>query len=91
MFEIILTKSYRKKAVKFIKSHPDLKKKYKVTLLLLKENPFHPSLKLHQLQGDLSEFRSISLTYKFRILITLRIKNNQIILVDIGTHDELYR
>jgi mRNA-degrading endonuclease RelE of RelBE toxin-antitoxin system len=35
----------------------DIKKKFKKQLSLLKENPAHPSLKIHKLEGsDLREF-----------------------------------
>ncbi len=53
MYELIFTDSYRKKERRFIKKYLDLKERYKKTLALLMDNPHHPSLRLHKLQGKL--------------------------------------
>jgi mRNA-degrading endonuclease YafQ of YafQ-DinJ toxin-antitoxin module len=88
--EIIYTDSYNKRAKKFFKKHPELLSQYEKTLRLLEANPFHPSLKLHKLQGRLSELHSVSINIACRISIFLIIEEDQIVPVDIGTHDEVY-
>lgn len=90
MVEIIYTESYTKRAFKFIKKHPDILSQYEKTLKLLEINPHHPSLRLHKLQGKLSELYSVSINISYRISIDFIIENDQIILIDIGSHDELY-
>ena len=90
MYEIIFTKKYEKKAKKFLKKHQDLKKKYEKTILLLKSNPFHPSLRLHKLKGTLSEFYSVSIDMEYRIIVDFIIIDEKIILIDVGNHDEVY-
>ena len=50
----------------------------------------HPSLRLHKLQGKLCEFHSISIDIEYRIIIDFIIKDDEIIPVDIGTHDDVY-
>jgi len=90
MATIILTKSFKRKADIFLKLHPTLKPKYKKTLLLLEANPYHPSLRLHKLKGDLFDLYSVSLNMKYRILLDFIIKDDQIILINIGDHDGLY-
>ncbi len=90
MYEIIFTEIYEKKAKKFFKKHSDLKKKYAKTLKLLKSNPFHPSLRLHKLQGDKKEFYSVSLDMNYRIILDFIVIDKQIFLIDIGSHDEVY-
>jgi len=90
MTEIIYTDSYTKRAIKFIKKHPDILSQYEKTLKLLEINPHHPSLRLHKLQGKLSELYSVSINISYRISIDFIIDNDQIILIDIGSHDELY-
>jgi len=57
---------------------------------LLQKNPYHPSLKLHKLQDDLSEYHSIFINMEYRIIIDLIIINDEIILLGIGSHDEIY-
>ena len=61
MAEVIVTEKYQKRAVKFLKLHPTLLKKYKKTLLQLEIDPYHPSLRLHKL-SNLQEYYSVSIS-----------------------------
>jgi len=88
--EIIYTDSYLKRAKKFFKKHPELVPQYEKTLKLLEVNPTHPSLRLHKLEGKLSELYSVSINISYRICIDFIIDEDQIIPVDIGTHDDVY-
>jgi mRNA-degrading endonuclease YafQ of YafQ-DinJ toxin-antitoxin module len=90
MFKIILSESYKKEEKKFLKKHPDLKEKYKKTLKTLMVDPFYPSLKLHKLQGDLGNYYSVSINMSYRILLDFIIVDSEIILIKIGSHDEVY-
>jgi proteic killer suppression protein len=89
-FRIIYTKSYLKRATKFAKRHPDLLAQYEKALKLLELNPFHPSLRLHRLSGSLSDLHSISINISYRITLEFLIEDGKIILVNIGSHDEVY-
>ncbi|MDD3463214.1 MAG: plasmid stabilization protein [Sulfurospirillaceae bacterium] len=64
--------------------------KYEKTLTLLSANPHHPSLRLHKLQGNLKAFYSVSLDLLYRIILDFIIVENEIILLDIGAHDDVY-
>jgi mRNA-degrading endonuclease YafQ of YafQ-DinJ toxin-antitoxin module len=88
--EILYTESYLKRAKKFIKKHPDLISQYEKTLKILEINPYHPSLRLHKLQGKLSELYSVAINISYRITIIFLIKDDKIIPIDIGSHDEVY-
>jgi len=90
MYKIILTDVYRKKVLKFIKKHKDLKEKYIKTLTILEHDPYHPSLRLHKLQGKHREYFSISINMSYRVVIDFVIENDKIIPIDIGSHDEVY-
>lgn len=89
--EIIITKSYEKKVINFLKLHPTILNKYKKTLLQLSIDPFHPALRTHKLIGNLSALYSVSINMQYRILMYFIIENDKIILIDIGDHDHLYR
>lgn len=89
-YNLIYTKSYNNKAKKFIKKHPELVKQYEKTLKLLELNPHHPSLRLHQLKGKLQDLHSISINISYRICLHLIITEKEIILVYIGSHNEVY-
>jgi mRNA-degrading endonuclease YafQ of YafQ-DinJ toxin-antitoxin module len=88
MYTIIFPDSYKKAEKKFFKKHPDLFGRYEKILKLLRLNPLHPSLRLHKLQG--SEFHSVSLNMQYRIIIDFVIKDNEIIMINIGGH-EVYK
>jgi len=90
MYKIIETKTYMKKLKKFLKKHPDLLPKYEKTITLLEHNPFHPSLRLHKLKGNLQEFYSVSLDMNYRIILDFVVIDNKIFLIDIGAHDQIY-
>ncbi len=89
-FRVIYTKSYLKRATKFAKRHPDLLAQYEKSLKLLELNPFHPSLRLHRLSGSLSDLHSISINISYRITLEFLIEDGKIILVNVGSHDEIY-
>jgi mRNA-degrading endonuclease YafQ of YafQ-DinJ toxin-antitoxin module len=90
MYKIIFTESYNKKAVRFISKHKNLIKQYEKTLKLMEINPFHPSLRLHKIEGRMKEVFSISINMIYRISIEFIIREDAIIPIDIGTHDEIY-
>jgi len=88
--EILYTDSYNKRARKFLKKHPELLSQYEKTLKLLEINPYHPSLRLHKLQGRLTDLHSVSINVSYRISIFFIIEDDRIVPVDIGTHEEIY-
>ena len=89
-YRLIYTKSYIRRASRFIKHHPALLGQYKKTLKLLELDPFHPSLRLHKLKGRLSEFHSVSINIGYRISIEFLINEKTIIPINVGSHDEAY-
>ncbi len=89
-YKIIRTDEYFKKLKKFIKKHPDTLNRYIKTIELLEIDPFHPSLRLYKLNGKLRCYYSISITMQYRIVIDFIMQDNEIIPIDIGTHDEVY-
>jgi len=90
MYKILETQKYHKKLLKFFKKHKNMTDKYKKVMFLLGNNPYHPSLRLHKLQGELKNYYSISLDLKYRIILDFIIIDNKIYLLDIGSHDEVY-
>jgi mRNA-degrading endonuclease YafQ of YafQ-DinJ toxin-antitoxin module len=89
-FKIIYTESYNKRASKFLKKHPDLISQYEKMLKILEKNPVHPSLRLHQLKGKLKDLHSISINISYRITLEFYIADKEIVLVNIGRHDDIY-
>ena len=90
-FRILYTPGYNRRAARFLKKHPELLPHYEKTLKLLEIDPFHPSLRLHRLKGPLTELHSASINISYRVTLELVLQDRQIIPVDIGSHDEVYR
>ncbi|MCB2182162.1 MAG: hypothetical protein KQH63_09070 [Desulfobulbaceae bacterium] len=89
-YKLIYPESYIRRARKFIKRHPDLLNQYSKTLELLEINPHHSSLRLHPLKGKLTGLHSVSINISYRITLEMVISEQEIILVNIGSHDEVY-
>ena len=89
-FALVFTDAYNRRALRWLKKHPDLRQIYLKTLLLLEANPHHPSLRLHALEGKHQGVHSVSINLSYRITLELMIRDEQIILVNIGDHDTVY-
>ena len=89
-WSLIFTAHYEKRALRFLKRHPELERQYLKVLQLLEANPFHPSLRLHRLSGRLDGLHSVSINLSYRITLEFLIENQEIFPVDVGDHDTVY-
>ena len=90
-YKLIYTGSYINRAKRFAKKHPELISQYEKTLKILENDPNHPSLRLHRLKGKLKDLYSISINISYRITLEFYFKDEEIVLVNVGHHDEVYR
>ena len=90
-WQLIFTDSDNRRPARFLKGHPQLQPSYRKLLVLLEANPFHPSLRLHPLQGKLKGLHSVSINLSYRITIEFLIDDNRIIPIAVGDHDSVYR
>ena len=91
MYAIITTRYFLRRLRRFLRKHPHLRDRYAQVVNDLKENPFAPHLGYHHLSGELKGTQAVSLTYDYRITLTVMITEKEIILLDVGSHDEVYR
>lgn len=91
MYTLVWSAGFTRSAEKFIKNHPDLRDKFAAILRDLERDPFQPHLKYHQLRGNLESAQAVSITYSYRITLTILVSDREIILLDVGSHDEVYR
>ncbi len=89
-YQLIYPDSYIKRAKKFLRKHPEIHNQYRKTLELLELDPYHPSLRLHGLEGRLKGLSSVSINMSYRIVLELEIKDEEIILINVGDHDHVY-
>ncbi|RMF38306.1 MAG: type II toxin-antitoxin system mRNA interferase toxin, RelE/StbE family [Planctomycetota bacterium] len=88
---LVTTASFDRRARKFLSKHPDLRPRLAETLEKLCADPFNPGLRLHSLTGKLQGLQAVRLTHSYRIVLALKITEQEILLLDIGSHDEVYR
>lgn len=79
---------FLRKAKKLFKKRPELKNKVQLKLKILETFPNHPSLGLHKLKGEIRECWGITIEENLRI--TFVYVPEGILLISIGSHDEVY-
>ena len=87
---LIWTESFSRIACKFLRRHPDLEGIFEDVIRQLETDPRAPRLRLHPLQGKHRGKHAVTLTYEYRIVLILRLTANEVVLLDVGTHDEVY-
>lgn len=94
MKTLVLASSFKRAFKRLVRRQPELQEKIEQQLALLAANPFDALLQTHKLKGKLSGAWACSVEYDCRIVFNL-IENQEsseeeILLIDIGTHDEVY-
>ena len=92
--KLVWSSAFKRSYKKIVKKNPRLKDNIANVLRQLEFDPFHPSLKTHKLSGNLADFWFCSVAYDCRIIFEIS-ENNQVVeifilLIDIGSHDEVY-
>ena len=90
-YTLIFTDSYKKRARRFAQKRPELKEPYRKVLELLSYNPFHPSLRIHELSSKLAGLHSVSINLSYRITLEIMMTEKEIILVNAGSHEEILK
>ena len=94
MRTLVWDSSFKRAFKRSIRKNPQLKTKIFVVLELLLENPYNPTLKAHKLKGRLDGLWACWVEYDCRIIYTFKFvddsEEESILLIDIGTHDEVY-
>ena len=90
-FSLVWTETFVRTARKFLRRHPDLEGIFDDMLRQLETDPRAPRLRLHPLKGQHAGKHAVSLTYEYRIVLILRLTAKEVVLLDVGMHDEVYR
>jgi len=93
MRTLIWSNTFLRAFKRLMRKHPDLRKEIEETLELLMQDPFMPQLETHKLKGKLLGSWACSVGYNFRIIfdfVESKQNENDIFLITMGTHDEVY-
>ena len=91
MVTLVWTETFVHTARRFLRRHPDLRSDFETVLLRLENNPRDSTLRLHPLRGRHAGKHAVSLTYSYRIVLILALQDGEVVLLDIGSHDEVHR
>ena len=91
---ITFARSFKRAYKAIIRKRPELQPKVEAVLRLLAENAFEPSLQTHKLKGQLAGSWACTVEYDCRIVFDFVANpesgDEEILLLDIGSHDEVY-
>lgn len=91
---LVLTPKFKRAFRKFVKRNANLQQRIEETLQQMETDVFAPSLGTHKLSGKLDGLQSCSCGYDCRIVFSIEqnaeANGEVIVLLDIGTHDEVY-
>ena len=94
MRTLVWGKTFLRALKRTLRKYPTLQQDVEETLRLLQENPFAPRLATHKLKGKLEGSWACSVGYDLRIIFEFVQSANQreddILLLEIGTHDDVY-
>jgi mRNA interferase YafQ len=86
--------SFKRAYKRWLAIHPDFRTQVNLVLQLLSENAFDLKLETHKLRGRLKGYWSCTAGYDLRIIFVFTKSSvnteDDILLVNIGTHDEVY-
>ena len=90
--ELIRTTAFVRAAKRAVKKSPELANRLSDVLALLAEDAFDPALKSHKLHGDLEGSWACTAGYDLRVVFVIvdQGETPSLLLMTIGTHDEVY-
>ena len=86
---VSFSSNFKKAYKKRIRFDADKQIKILESISLFMEDPYHAKLRTHKLTGQLKELWSFSVEYDLRIIFYF-VNDNEVILEDIGNHNEVY-
>ncbi|NJK53329.1 MAG: type II toxin-antitoxin system mRNA interferase toxin, RelE/StbE family [Leptolyngbyaceae cyanobacterium SU_3_3] len=94
MRTITFASSFKRAYESLVRKRPDLKPKINTILRTLAATPFEPMLQTHKLKGQLVGSWACRVEYDCRIVFDFVdrpvTREEEILLIDIGSHDEVY-
>jgi addiction module RelE/StbE family toxin len=89
MTEVAFSSSFKRAFKRRIKGNAVLETRFWDRLETFQNNPFDQTLRTHKLSGRLKDLWSFSIEYDLRVVFSF-IESDRALLVDIGTHEEVY-
>ncbi len=89
MIKITWDHAFKRIYKKRVMNNGEFKKRFWNAVELFSKEPFNSRLRTHKLTGKLEGLWAFSITYDFRVIFKF-LSKNEVLLIDIGGHDEVY-
>jgi addiction module RelE/StbE family toxin len=89
VINLIWDQGFKRRYKKRVKNNTELKTKFWESIEIFTKEPFNPRLRTHKLTGKLSGLWAFSIDYDCRVIFKF-LNDHEVLLIDIGTHDEVY-
>ena len=89
MIKIVWDNGFKRSYKKRIKNFSKIQKKFQSAIALFAEDPFQPKLRTHKLSGELEDIWAFYVDYDCRVIFEF-LDEMTVLLIDIGSHDEVY-
>ena len=91
MYHLVWDEPFKQVYRDWIAAHPQYSEVVKEKIRLIANDPFHPSLKTHQLSGNLAGLYGSRITLELRIIFCIS-QNSEITiyLIGFGDHTEVF-
>ena len=90
MIEVIWDKKFKRIYKTWSDKYPESVNSFRNKMELFVNDPYHPSLRTHSLSGILKGLWSLRITYQHRLVFKFIGAEKKALLIDIGTHEEVY-
>lgn len=91
MWRLGRTETFIRTSRRFLQRRPHLRAPVTQTLAQLEQDPFSPRLRAHALSGRLEGLHAVRVTRAVRLVVRIDRSAREIILLDLGSHDEVYK
>ena len=89
MIEIVPTSAFRKAFKRKVRGNKILEGRFRERVAIFQKDPLDPRLRTHRLSGQMQGLWSFSIDYDARVVFSF-VDPSRVLLVDIGTHEEVY-
>ena len=91
MWRLGRTETFVRTARRFLQRRSQLRAPVNQTIAQLEQDPFSPRLRTHALSGRLQGLHAVRVTGAVRLIVRIDLSTREIVLLDLGGHDEVYR
>jgi mRNA-degrading endonuclease YafQ of YafQ-DinJ toxin-antitoxin module len=91
MWRLGRTATFARTARRFLRRRQPVHPHFQRVLEILERDPFDPRLHTHPLSGKLEGLHAVRVTYSIRLVVRLDPEEREVVLLDLGEHDDVYR